>query len=229
MKQCGGNVKAAFDLLKEHGLAPGSDRKWLDRVLLKCPSLKTVWIDNTSSYSLIEAPGIMSPKDQHALEIEMAGKEQDFIDARNIDELFGADAGEINKLAQFAEQSFSKSINITHATMVMSSHKLSKRAQWIEENVLQYIDDPDNLYEHTVVTEDGTVVKYEGPKYSEDDKLEWQKQYTTIMAELRKFAETGNNAALARIKAAEIAGKMGGGGGDGRATKSTRGGRILKG
>ena len=49
------------------------------------------------------------------------------------------------------------------------------------------------------------------------------------MAELRKFAETGNNAALARIKAAEIAGKMGGGGGDGRATKSTRGGRILKG
>ena len=222
MKKCGGNIEQAHRMLVDNKLTT-RDRKWLDRILHKDHALKAVWIDQTSQYSLIEMPGELDPEDEQALRQEMVRREQEFVDARNIDDVFGDDAGKVESFAKFAEESFSKSINIVHGLAVADAVALHKRAEWIADNVLLN----EQEVEHKHVTESGEVVTYRGPKYSESDKLEWQKAYTEIMAELRKFAQAGNEAALARIRAREIANKIGDG--DRDAGKSGRGKRAFKG
>jgi len=225
MKKCGGNVAQAFDMLVESGMTEATNRKWLDRLLRKDPALKAVWIDQTSSYSLIEMPSQLSPEDELAINEEMMRREQEFIDAANMDDLFGEDAEEALSFARFSEESFSKSINIVHTLAVKDAFALHKRAEWIVDNVLLNEDMEDKVE----ITESGDKVEYRAPKYSENDKKEWQREHTTIMSEIRKFSEAANNAALARIKAKEIAMKIGNGDGKGDNGKSRRGNRKFKG
>ncbi|MFP4541947.1 MAG: hypothetical protein ACLFR7_09980 [Opitutales bacterium] len=225
MKKCGGNIEQAHRLLKSNGMT-SRDRKWLDRILHKDAALKAVWIDQTSEYSLIEMPTQLAPEEESALQEQMVRREQEFVDAQNIDDVFGENAGEVISFARFAEQSFSKSINIVHGLSVKSAVDLAKRAEWIAENVLLNED----IVKKTHITDDGTKVEFDAPKYSEADKLDWQKEYTSIMAELRKFGEAGNQAALARIRAREVANRIDDGDGrGGSGGKSARGKRAFKG
>lgn len=220
LKKCGGNVAAAHRLLKDTcRLTKGST--WLDSTIRKDPALKAVWIDKSAQYSMVEMPNQLTPEQEQALGDEMMRKEQAFIDARNFEDVFGSDAQEATMLARFAEESFSKSVNLIHGIVTKSSLSLAKRAEWIVEEVL--------LNEEEVQRKevsDGELVEFEGPKYTEAEKLEWQKEYTNIISELRKFGDSFNAAGLARLKAKELAMKMdAAGGGNG---KSKRGGRAYK-
>jgi hypothetical protein len=55
--------------------------------------------------------------------------------------------------------------------------------------------------------------------YTEEQKMEWQKEWTTIMALVDKYSQSTNNAALIRVKALMIEGGNKGGGGTSKKLK----------
>lgn len=221
LKQNAGNIAAAHRLLKKAINYKGSVDT-LERFIHKDGPLRSVWIEQSSEYSLVEMPAQLTPDQERELEFEMAKREQDMIDAGNMEEMFGEDTEEALTFSKFAEQSFGKSINFIHGLAVKDAMALHKRAEWIVDNVLLNEDEVDKLF----IADDGTKVEYRGPKYTEEDKLKWQQEYREIIAELRKFADTANNAAVARIRAREIQNRIDDGEGSG---KSSRGGRAFKG
>lgn len=220
MKKFGGNAKQAWSFLKENGYWHTAYQNF-SRFLRKDGKLKAVWIDRTSEYSLIEMPPELTPEKQEELQMQMQQREQEYLDAQNLESVFGDDADMVNDFAVLAETSFSKSIDVVHGLAVKDAVELHKKALWIAENVLNNEDEVERKE-----VSNGELVSFTGPKYTDNEKLEWFKAYLQTMGEVRKFAETSNQAGLARLQAKQIALKMNGEGE--RGGKSGRGGRNFK-
>jgi len=103
---------------------------------------------------------------------------------------------------------FSKTVDYCYGVMVVGTMLLEERAKYIEEEVLQ---NEDEITHHRFSAKHGHVT-WEGPRYSSEIKLEFQKEWISIMEQLGKYAGIANNAALIRVKA-EVLAK---GGGDGQ-------------
>lgn len=108
-----------------------------------------------------------------------------------------------DSMAEFVGHGFSKTVDFTYGVMVVGTMNLEERAKYIKEHILENEDE----VEHTVFISKGgscQPYKYTGPKYSPEIKLEFQREYNSIMDILGKYAKISNDAALTRVKAAEI-------------------------
>jgi len=97
----------------------------------------------------------------------------------------GFDDERIEKFSHFSDfvqNGFNKTVDATYGILIDGVMDLQDRAKWIAKNIL---DDEDT--------------------YTDEQKLLWQKEYTSIMSEIGKYATITNNAALIRIKAINVA------------------------
>jgi hypothetical protein len=112
----------------------------------------------------------------------------------------GFNASEIQKLesyAQFVGHGFRNTLDITHGLIVVTAFRMSERAAEIAEKILDCEDDAD----HVGITKDGKTFTYQAPKYSTEDKLKWQEQYTALMDQIRKVSDTAHRSAQVRLNA----------------------------
>ncbi len=103
-------------------------------------------------------------------------------------------------LSDFVGYGFSRTVDFTYGVMVVGTMNLEERADYIKKEVLECDDDAD----HVVIDRQGIPHTYRGPKYSSELKLEFQKEWVSIMTELGRYANIANNAALIRVKAASL-------------------------
>lgn len=106
------------------------------------------------------------------------------------------DIQEMESMAQFVGHGFKKTIDLTHGVMVVQLWKLKKRADEIQE-----ILNNDEQKERIHVSERGDIVRYVTDRFSDNEKLEWQKELTNIIDQIRRIADSSNNAAALRMKA----------------------------
>jgi len=103
-------------------------------------------------------------------------------------------------LSDFVGHGFSRTVDFTYGVMVVGTMNLEERADYIKEKVLECED----VAEHTVIDKWGKPHTYKAAKYSPELKLEFQKEWVSIMSELGKYANIANNAALIRVKAESL-------------------------
>lgn len=215
MLMAGGVQAEAHRILEKAGLT--HTRKWLNDEIHKDRVLKAVWIDGSGQYSRHESPEAqLSPAKAREVESQRLQIEAEYMEQVGVESIFGEDSAEAMSFATFASKQFGTSVNMIYGISVKSAFDLRKRAEWIEANVLLN----DETVTHHATDKEGNLITYDGPKYTEPEKLEWQKVHTDIMETLRKFGDSATNAAEAKIKAYKMSGKGGKGGG-----KSTRGKR----
>jgi hypothetical protein len=92
------------------------------------------------------------------------------------------EAQQMSNYSDFIKIGFERTVDATYGIMVHGVMKLQKRAEWIEDNILCKTD-----YEDA------------------EAQLLWQKEYTSIMQQIGKYADITNNAALIRVKAHAVA------------------------
>lgn len=211
-----GNGAEAHRLLVAAGLT--HTRKWLNDQLHKDRILKAIWVEAASGYSDHEAPATqLSPEDAQQIEAELLRRDAEFLDRVGTENVFGGSSDKALAFADFASRSFQLSVNMIYGISVKSAFDLRERAEWIEANVL--LNEEETT--HTAMDKNGQLVTWQGPKYSEEDKRNWQKEYTAIMETLRKFGDSATAAAEAKIKAYKLTRDKGAGG------KSSRGKRAF--
>lgn len=105
--------------------------------------------------------------------------------------------------AQFAGKSFRKMTDMTHGMMLVSVLNLKERIDYIEQNILTN----NNTVSRQVVDKQGGVTTVTVPEYSSEEKLMWQKEYTSLIGELRKISDSATNTTLVGEKIARLATK----------------------
>lgn len=108
----------------------------------------------------------------------------------------GDDIREMESMAQFVGHSFRKTVDITHGVMVTQLWKLHKRANELLE-ILNNEEETQRIH----FTDKGAIVRYTGQRYTDQEKLEWQKEYTSIVDQIRRISDTTNSGAAIRMKA----------------------------
>ena len=215
IRMSNGSITEAHKLLESAGLT--HTLKWLYEKINGDRVLKAVWVDGRASYSDHEAPTSLSPKKIGEIEAELVKADADFIERNGADKVFGDDAEMMLSFSDFASKSFQTTINMTYGVGIVSVKNLYKRAEHINTSIL--------LNEETEtkreMNAEGELVEFRAPKYSQAEKLEWQKQYTAIMEAICKFNTGATAAANAKIAAY----KLSMGSRTGAAEKSTRGKR----
>jgi len=195
-----GNRTEAAHILKQAGYS--IDRNGVSRIVDSDPEL-TAKFPSTNRPDGTEPPAApseaevtvraeppaatMAPSDQVAIQDE-ALKEQ----------MRGANFTEdqiqrFGSYSDFIAHGFARTVDCTYGVMVKGVMQLEERANWIHENILCNEENEEAVDEHG-----NTVVI---PKYSNEDKLQWQKEYLSIMDQIGKYATVTNNAALIRVKA----------------------------
>jgi hypothetical protein len=215
-----GDRDAAVALLVDSGIEEMTRRK-LDQVIKSHGALNATW-NNSGPVSNVSAPTDQEVNEERQLAPFDASNQFMITQAEKFNAAEGmANAGvQPDKVqaalgfSEFARNSFAMTIDMIHGMMVVDAQVLHDRAAYIKEKILENTD----MVNKTFQSKDGPVVK-QVPKFSEEDKLEWQKEYLGIMQEIRKFSETANNAALTRIKAQVAANEIGDGA---RASKPKR-------
>lgn len=190
-----GSATQAHAILKQAGLT--HTLQWFYRQLKSDRILKAVWVDGKGGYSDHEAPASTTPVQARAIEQQLVESDAEFLKQHGADKVFGDDADLMLSFADFASREFQTTVNITYGISVVSAKNLHLRAQEIHKGILLN-EDTVTAYEET---EDGKLVEVSRPKYSEADKLEWQKEYTSIMDTLVKFSNSATAAANAKIAA----------------------------
>lgn len=214
MKMAEGSQAEAHRILVEAGCP--HTRKWLNDQIHDDHVLKAYWIDGAGTYSKHEFPADLTPEQERTLQADIIKREEAFIRNNAVDQVFGEHTKEVIAFADFAQNAFSTTINIVHGVTVTNAINLHKRAEHIVESILLN----DEEVEHIGTNRDGEIETYRGPKYTAADKLEWQKEWTSIMDTLRKFSDSANTAALARIKAQSMDDKDKGKGKSGRGKRA---------
>jgi hypothetical protein len=103
---------------------------------------------------------------------------------------------EISKFESYSDfimHGFTRTVDFTYGVMVKGVMHLEARAEYIQTKIL------DNDEKIEAVDKNGNPITIQ--RYSDDDKLAWNKEYLSIMQQIGKFADTTNNAALIRVKA----------------------------
>lgn len=106
------------------------------------------------------------------------------------------DIEEMESMAQFVGHGFKKTVDITHGVMVTQLWQLKKRA----DEIRAILNNTETV-ERVEVTDSGRVVRYEGARFSDQEKLEWQKEYTSIIDQVRRISDSANQGAAIRLKA----------------------------
>ena len=99
----------------------------------------------------------------------------------------GLDEQQIEKFNSYADMvgsGFSKTVDYCYGVMVVGTMLLEERTKYIEEEVLQ---NEDEITHHRFSAQHGHVT-WEGPRYSSEIKLEFQKEWISIMEQLGKYA-----------------------------------------
>jgi hypothetical protein len=104
--------------------------------------------------------------------------------------------------AQFANHGFKKTVDATYGLMSKSGMRLDQRAEWIIDNVLQ---NDEEIVHQRWSEKDGQLITWTGPRYSDEEKLMWQKELTSIYEAIGKFGGIANQSALVRLKAIDAA------------------------
>lgn len=212
-----GNVTDAIRMLEDAGIS--RTRKWLYDCINKSHALKAVWADSRDGFSTHEAPSTAIVKPDEQIEYELQQKQQRFVERTTTEAVFGDDTDLMLSFSDFASKSFQTGINMIYGSSVKSAMNIMQRAEWINAKILL---NQETMTEVRIDSE-GNPFDYTGPKYSEAEKLEWQKEYTKLNDSLAKFNSGATAAAEAKLKAMKLSmdrdpkGKGKG--------KSTRGGR----
>ena len=103
--------------------------------------------------------------------------------------------------AQFVGKSFTKMVDMTHGMMIVSAINLKERIDYIESEILLNND----IVMKDIVNKDGSVTRIRAPKYSDDAKLAWQKEYANLVDMLRKISDSSTNTQLVGEKIANLA------------------------
>tara|TARA_R100000951_G_scaffold41798_1_gene35252 strand:- start:13951 stop:14661 length:711 start_codon:yes stop_codon:yes gene_type:complete len=106
--------------------------------------------------------------------------------------------------AAFAGKNFEKMVDMGHGMLAVNALKLHERAEEILENILNNEEE----VSRTVVTPKGEVVTITEPKYSQEDKIKWQKALTDMVGEMRKISDSAVNAQSVGQKIGELMEKM---------------------
>lgn len=106
------------------------------------------------------------------------------------------DIREMESMAQFVGHGFKKTVDMTHGIMVTQLWKLHKRADEIRE-ILNNTEESERI----TVTEKGDVIRYNAPRFSDEEKLEWQKEYTNVVDQIRRISDSAHQGAAIRLKA----------------------------
>lgn len=107
-----------------------------------------------------------------------------------------SDIQEMESMAQFVGHGFKKTVDMTHGIMVTQLWKLHKRADEIRE-----ILNNNEETERFEVTEKGEVIRYRAARFTDAEKLEWQKEYTNIVDQIRRISDSAHQGAAIRLKA----------------------------
>lgn len=116
----------------------------------------------------------------------------------------GFNPDEIQELVAFSEivgHGFQRLHDFTNGALSAQLFRLQKRIQFIDEQILQC----DERCERWVVTEKGQVVRFNAEKYTEEEKLEWQKEQRQLIDQMRRIADSANASMALRIKAKNLA------------------------
>jgi hypothetical protein len=122
--------------------------------------------------------------------------------------------------AQFANHGFKKTVDATYGLSSKSSMTLDERADWIIAEILCNDEEIEHVRYHE---KDGRLIKWMGPRFSDEDKLMWQKELTSIYEAIAKFGGIANQSAIVMLKAADAAN---GKNGDRRTNRLPRKGRL---
>lgn len=106
------------------------------------------------------------------------------------------DIQEMESMAQFVGHGFKKTVDMTHGIMVSQLWKLHKRADEIRE-----ILNNNEEAERVEVTDRGQIVRYNTARFTDAEKLEWQKEYTNIIDQIRRISDSAHQGAAIRMKA----------------------------
>lgn len=106
------------------------------------------------------------------------------------------DIQEMESMAQFVGHGFKKTIDLTHGVMVVQLWNLKKRADEIQ-GILNNTEER----ERVALTERGQIVRYTTARFTDQEKLEWQKELTNIVDQIRRIADSSNAGAALRLKA----------------------------
>jgi len=210
LKKTDGNRKETFKVLKSAGVKI-NDVKQLSKYIEEDEVLSLIWTDDftfDADDKGVDPLAIRVPLSEEALTIARIQREEDYIAARGLEKT-GLEASEIKEivaLSQFSGKSFASTMDMLHGIMTIQAFRLKVRAKWIEDEVL----DSEEEVERMVVTSDGDVLKYKGPKYTEEEKVVWLQCWIDINDKLRRIAETGHNSAGVRAKVERLAGGGGG-------------------
>jgi len=109
-----------------------------------------------------------------------------------------------NSFAAFAGRSFEKMVDMGHGMLAVNALKLHERAEYILENILN----SDEEVTRTKMTPKGEMVNVTEPRYSEEDKIKWQKELTNLVGEMRKISDSAVNAQSIGQKMGELLEKM---------------------
>jgi hypothetical protein len=209
LKGTGGRFEEAFDLLKNAGVKL-KNLKQLNEYIIKDPVLSVVW---SEGFTYDKAAGAIVKADisEEKLTIQKLQAEENYIAAKGLEKT-GLEASEIKEvvaLSNFSADSFAGTMDMLHGMMTVSAFKLHKRAEKIEKEVL----DNDEEDERVHVTAEGDLVKYVGPKYTEEEKMQWLDRWIDIKDKLRRIAETAHTSGKIRADAKRASdGDIGAGG-----------------
>jgi len=103
--------------------------------------------------------------------------------------------------AQFVGKSFTKMVDMTHGMMIVSAINLKERIDYIENEILLN----NEIVTKDIVDKDGGVTRIKAPKYSDEAKLAWQKEYANLVDMLRKISDSATNTQLVGEKIANLA------------------------
>lgn len=169
--------------------------------------LRAVWFDN-QVISETEAPdetAIVTRRHfkEEGRELDIQKIQEEYTTARGLADsgVPGEDIHQVLAVARLASESFSATVDMTHGIMITGALELKKRANHILIEILNN----EEVVDKVVKLPDGSETVAELPKYSSEEKVFWQKEYTSIMDQLRRYAETANNAGKIRTEMLEAA------------------------
>jgi hypothetical protein len=200
----GGDVSIASSFLSV-------DKDELIEYLNRDPVLKPTWGARAKRQSIAptdvpDVPETTLRARNKLSEMDQVAIQDEFLLSEGLEScgLAPDEIAQANSFANLAGKNFEKMVDMGHGMLIVNALKLHKRAEEIMEDILSN----DETVDRETVTPKGEVVVLTVPKYSEEEKIKWQKELTNMVGEMRKITDSAVNAQSIGQKIGELLEKM---------------------